>query len=238
MGFNRFSCTKKEDNWRQSLLDPSGSFRPFWLVCLKRCCFHAFEFVMQFEDADFFMQEMRLSKPAMPCSHAIFTQCSCRAFCSCKDIKTAGQEYFFLFRSLTDPIPESATESLPVFVWLLDSAPSPGGKLILDVIWVVLEPFWTGPTPFWMVSLKGGVTLMLGIELPSWLALIGVDGLDFEDSRASIEADFWTRSAPIIGLCGEPEGETWWSGPENLVIRSLMLPARCTVLRVRPTGLL
>lgn len=96
MGFNRFSCTKNEDNWRQSLLDMSVSFRPFWLVCLKRYCFHAFEFVMQFEDAAFFMQEMRLSKPAMPCSHAIFTQCSCRAFCSCKDIKTAGQEYFFV----------------------------------------------------------------------------------------------------------------------------------------------
>lgn len=51
---------------------------------------------------------------------------------------------------------------------------------------------------------------MLGTELSFSLTVPGVDGqdLDFGDSRASTEADFWTRPVPEVGLCGDPEEET------------------------------
>lgn len=95
---------------------------------------------MQFEYADFFMQEMRLNNlqchAVMPSSRSVAAELFVHARTSKLPVRRV-----FLFRSLTDPIPESATESLPVFVWLLGSAPSTTGKLILDVIGVVVEPF-------------------------------------------------------------------------------------------------
>lgn len=128
----------------------------------------------------------------------------------------------FFFPLLTDPMPESATESLPesvVCVLLFASesvfsALPPTGQLILAVIWLVLVPIWANAASFWLVSLNGGVTVMLGTGLSSCPLMLGEEGLDL------------TCPVPEEGLCGEPEEETW-SGPENLLIRFLTLPDLC-----------
>lgn len=145
---------------------------------------------------------------------------------------------------LTDPMPESATESLPesgVCVLLLGnesvfSLLPPTGQSILAVIWLVLVPLWGDSALFWLLSLNGGVTVMLGTETSSWPTLLDVDGLDwdFGDSRASTEADFRTRPVPKERPWRELVEEVR-SGPENLLIRSLTLPLRCRfVLRDGP----
>lgn len=79
---------------------------------------------------------------------------------------------------------------------------------------------------------------MLGNGLPSPSALLTVDGFDFGESRASTDTDFRMGPAPEKGLCGEL-GDKTLSELENLLIRSLMLLARCRFdLQDRPTGLL
>lgn len=122
---------------------------------------------------------------------------------------------------LTDPMPESATESLPesgVRVWLVFTALPSTGQSILAVIWLVLVSVCVEPASFWLVSMTDGVTVILGTGLSYCPTLLGEEGLDFGDSRA-------TFPAPEEGLWGDLEEESW-SGPENLLIRSLMLPVR------------
>lgn len=124
---------------------------------------------------------------------------------------------------LTDPEPESATESLPesgVRVWLVFTALPSTGQSLLAVIWLVLVSVCVEPASFWLVSMTDGVTVILGTGLSYCPTLLGEEGLDldFGDSRA-------TRPAPEEGLWGDLEEESW-SGPENLLIRSLMLPVR------------
>lgn len=152
-----------------------------------------------------------------------------------------GQEFVSL---LTDPMPESATESLPESVVSVlfpgfksvFSVPPPTGQSILAVIWLVLVSLWADWSPFWVLPLDGGVTVMLGTELSPGPMLLVVNGLDldFGDSRASTDLDFGTSPMPEEGLCVDPEEETR-SVPENLLIRSLMLLARYRFeLRDRP----
>lgn len=194
--------------------------RMLWNLAVVSC----FRAVMRIENGALIMQQDALKKPAVPCCRAVFMQSS--PF----HARTSNRSFFLL----TDPMPESATESLPesvVCVFPFVSEPvfsvlPPTGQSILAVIWLVLAPVWADSVPFWLVPLIGGVTVMLGTGLSSRLTLLGVVGvdLDFGDSRAE------------EGLCGDP-GEDTWSGPENLLIRFLTLPARCRFeLRDSPAG--
>lgn len=146
--------------------------------------------------------------------------------------RTVGRS---VFGFLTDPMPESATESLQesvVCVLLLASESvfsvlPPAGQSILAVIWLVL-----------LVSLNAGVTVMLGTRLSSCPLSAGMDGLDLdiEDWRTKLEENFGTCPVPEEVLCNKPKEELW-SGPENLVIKFLILLARCRYeLRERPEG--
>lgn len=178
---------------------------------------------------------MRIESGALIMQRDAYSAMPCQGFHVMQRHQIGRSWVCFFF--LTDPIPESATESLPdSVVWVLlgwesvFSALPPTGQSILAVIWLLLVPLWAS---FWLVPLSGGVTVMLGTEPSSGPTLLGVDGPDFGDRRTSTEADFRARPIPKPGLTGEPEGETW-SGPENLLIRSLTLPARCRfVLRDR-----
>lgn len=141
-------------------------------------------------------------------------------------------------RLLTDPMPESLPESL-VCVLLLASesvftAVPPTGQSILALIWLDLVPLWADSAS-WLVPLFGGVTVMFGSEL-NWPKIFGVDWLSLYSGYfvASEEILFLTRPSPGQEISGGPK-EGSWSEAENLLIRSLMLPARCRFeLRERP----
>lgn len=78
--------------------------------------------------------------------------------------------------------------------------------------------------------------LVLGNRLLSCPTMPGVDGLDGDAgySRISIEAYFRNLLVLVKGLSGDEKKKTL-SAPENLLIRSLMLPVLCRFeLQERP----
>lgn len=125
-------------------------------------------------------------KPAL-----VFIHEERRRFCVMHGRRNSRQELFFV---LTDPMPESATESLPecvVCVLLLGfesvfTVLPPTGQSILAEIWFVTVFFWADPGSAWVDSVNGGVTVMLGIGLSTSLntglstssKLLGVDGTE------------------------------------------------------------
>lgn len=165
----------------------------------------------------------------MPCFSAVFTQKRCSYF-SCRDSRNRHSGI-----SLTDPMPESATESLESTLGCVfgNGSSMLAVQLLCDESVVLAVPASVSPPTgqstlavigLFLVSLYGGVTVILGTGLSTPPILLSVDG-----------AETWlipNNPAEEEGLLGES-----WSEPENLLIRSFTLPALCKYeLRDRPAA--
>lgn len=201
--------------------------RPFgwynWRRLYNLTTISCFQGVVRMEHAAFIMQEDALKKPAGPCRQAALTRWRRLMFHARSSIRTL----------LTNPTPESFPDSV-VWALLLGSESvfstlPPTGQSILATILLVSGLLWADRDKF-RVLRNRGVTVMLGSTPWSRPTLSSAKSealnVDLGDPRASPGVNFGTWAVPDEGFCRGPEDETW-SGPENLLIRSLTLLARC-----------